>query len=136
VWFCLATKVTGEDYYEYLLVYTDDILVIIIDPLDILTRLNKYFPLKPDSIHPPDDHLGTKLKVMVLPNGTKAWGQSSSHYIHKAVGNLEAWMKYKEYKLPRRAPRAMVASYQPEVDASPELNTELANYYQLLVGVL
>jgi hypothetical protein len=76
------------------------------------------------------------LKEIVLPNGTKSWGQSSSHYIHNAVANLEAWMKDEEYKLPGRAPTAMVASYQPEVDASPELNTELANYYQSLICVL
>jgi hypothetical protein len=55
VWFCLATKVTGEAYCEYLLVYTDDILAISIDPLDILTRLKKYFTQKPDYIHLPDD---------------------------------------------------------------------------------
>jgi Reverse transcriptase (RNA-dependent DNA polymerase) len=56
VWFRPATKVTGEEYHEYLLVSTDDILSISIDPLDILTRLNTYFTLKPNSIHPPDDY--------------------------------------------------------------------------------
>jgi hypothetical protein len=98
-------------YYEYLLVFKDNILAISIDPLDNLTCINKYLTLKPDSIHPPDDYLGTKLKEMVLPNGAKAWGQSSSHYIQNAVANLEAWMKDKNYNLPRRAPTAMVASY-------------------------
>ena len=130
VWFKPATKVTGEKYYEYLLVYTDDILAIGMNPNDILTRLNKYFTLKPDSIHPPDDYLGTKLKETVLPNGVKAWGQSSSHYIQIAVGNLESWMKDKQYKLPRKAPTPMVASYRPEIDVSPELDAGLANYYQ------
>ena len=136
VWFKPATKVTGEKYYEYLLVYTDDILAIGMNPSDILTRLNKYFTLKPDSIHPPDDYLGTKLKETVLPNGVKAWGQSSSHYIQIAVGNLESWMKDKQYKLPRKAPTPMVASYRPEIDVSPELDAGLANYYQSLIGVL
>jgi hypothetical protein len=55
VWFHPATKVTGEEYYEYLLVYTDDILAIGVKPKEILTHLNKYFSLKPDSIHPPDE---------------------------------------------------------------------------------
>ena len=136
VWFQPASKVTGEKYYEYLLVYTDDILAIGTNPTDILTRLNKYFALKPDSIHPPDDYLGTKLKETVLPNGVKAWGQSSSHYIQTAVENLESWMKDKEYRLPRKAPTPMMTSYRPEVDVSPELDAELANYYQSLIGVL
>jgi hypothetical protein len=43
VWFRLAVKVTKEEYYEYLLVYADDILAIGIDPKDVLTRLNRYF---------------------------------------------------------------------------------------------
>jgi transposase InsO family protein len=136
VWYKPATKVTGEKHYEYLLVYTDDILAIGTNPKDILTRLNKYFTLKPDSIHPPDDYLGTKLKETVLPNGAKAWGQSSSHYIQTAVGNLETWMKEHQYKLPRKAPTPMVASYRPEVDVSEELDAGLANYYQSLIGVL
>jgi hypothetical protein len=55
VWFYPATKVNGEMYYEYLLVYTGDILAIGEYPKAILTKRNKYFKLKPDSTHPPDD---------------------------------------------------------------------------------
>jgi hypothetical protein len=59
VWFLPAQKSNGEEYYQYLFVYTDDILAIGVDPRDILMKLNKYFKLKPDSIHPPNDYLGT-----------------------------------------------------------------------------
>jgi hypothetical protein len=54
VWIGAATKSSKEEYYEYLFVYTDDILAIGIDPNNVLTRLNKVFALKPDSIHPSD----------------------------------------------------------------------------------
>jgi hypothetical protein len=47
-------------------VYTDDILAIGENPKDILMKLNKYFKLKPDSIHPPDDYLGTKIKKTTM----------------------------------------------------------------------
>jgi hypothetical protein len=77
------------------------------------------FALKPDSIRPPDKYLGTKLKETVLPNRTKAWGQSSSHYIQNAVKNLETWMQDKENKLPRNQPTPMVASYCPEIGVKP-----------------
>lgn len=136
VWFRAATKVTKEEYYEYLFVYTDDILAIGVDPKDVLTRLNRYFSLKPDSIHPPDNYLGTKIKLTTLPNGVKAWGQSSSHYVLNAVKNLEEWMEKNGYKLPRRATTPMAVAYRPELDVSPVLNANLANYYQSLVGVL
>jgi hypothetical protein len=76
------------------------------------------------------------LKETILPNGRKAWGQSSSHYIQLAVKNVEAWMQDKDYKLPRKAPTPMVGIYRPEMDVTPVLDADLANYYQSLVGVL
>ena len=136
VWYHPAKKANGEEYYEYLFVYTDDILAIAENPQEILRRLNKYFKLKPDSIHPPDNYLGTKIKQVVLPNGVKAWGQSSSHYVLNAVKNLEEWMKERNLKLPKKANTPMQTSYRPELDVSKELDPELANYYQSQIGVL
>jgi Reverse transcriptase (RNA-dependent DNA polymerase) len=77
VWFRPATKANGEEIYEYLFIHTDDIMAVGVDPMQSLGRINKYFQLKPDSLVPPDVYLGTKLKLTTLPNGTKAWGQSS-----------------------------------------------------------
>jgi hypothetical protein len=69
VWFRPEGQVTKEEYYEYLLVCTDDILSIGLDPIDVITRLNRYFTLKFDAIHPSDDYLGTKIKETLLRNG-------------------------------------------------------------------
>jgi hypothetical protein len=88
--------------------YTNDILAIGENPKDILMKLNKYFKLKPDSIHSPDDYLGTKIKKTTLPNGTTAWEQSSSHYVWSAVKNLEELMAMEAIKLPKRAKTPMV----------------------------
>jgi hypothetical protein len=70
-------------------VYTDDILANGVDPKDILMKLNKYFKLKPDSIHLPDYYLGTKIKKTVLPNGSSAWGQSSSQECSEEPGRMD-----------------------------------------------
>jgi hypothetical protein len=40
------------------------------------------------------------------------------------------------YKLPRKASTPMSTSYRPELDVSPLLDANLANYYQSLIGVL
>jgi hypothetical protein len=66
-----AFKPSGEEYYEYLFVYTDDILAVGIDPQGVLNNLIKYFTLKPESIKPPDDYLGTKIKKY----GSTEWMQ-------------------------------------------------------------
>jgi hypothetical protein len=113
VWFWPAQKSNGEEYYEYLFVYRDDILAIGVDPNDILMKLNKYFKLKPDSIHPPDDYLGTKIYKTVLPNGALAWGQSSAHYVRNAVKNLETWMVKEGRNLLKKAPTPMSSTYKP-----------------------
>jgi hypothetical protein len=64
-------KVPKQEYYEYLFVYTDDILAIGENPLKVLTSFHCYFTLKEDSIHKPEDYFGTKIKLTTLPNGTK-----------------------------------------------------------------
>ena len=136
VWYRPAVKANGEEYYEYMFVYTDDILAIGVNPKEILMKLNKYFKLKPDSIHPPDDYLGTKIRLTTLPNGKKAWGQSSSHYVREAVKNVESWMSKEGYHFSKRADTPMSSSYRPELDVSQELDSEKANYYQSIIGVL
>ncbi len=64
-----------------MLVYVDDILCIHEEPDSVLQVLNKYFPLKPESVGAPDIYLGAKLKQMQLENGVWAWGISPSKYI-------------------------------------------------------
>ena len=137
VWLRPAVKpVTNEEYYEYLFVYTDDILALSVDPNSVLQKLNKYFALKSGSIQPPDLYLGAKMRRVVLPNGVKAWAQSSSHYIQTVLKNLEEWLRGRDMKLPSRAETPLPTSYRPEMDVSPLLDAEDANYYQSLVGIL
>jgi hypothetical protein len=45
-------------------------------------------------------------------------------------------MRDKGYKLPSKASTPMGTSYRPELDVSPVLDAEIANYYQSLIGVL
>jgi hypothetical protein len=62
--------------------------------------------------------------------------QSSSRYVKNAVKNLEKWMVKEGRKLTKKAPTPMSSMYKSEVDVSPELSPEMANFYQSKVGVL
>ena len=53
VWMRAATRPDGSEYYEYVLVYTDDILSVSMKPLEVLNCLDQHYVLKPDSIGPP-----------------------------------------------------------------------------------
>ncbi len=97
-----------ESYYSFMLVYVDDILCIHEDPDSVLKVLNKYFPLKPDSVGSPDIYLGAKLKLMQLENGVWAWGISPSKYVREAVKNCKDYVSKHlppQYKLTKLSPK-------------------------------
>jgi len=47
VWFKPAKKANGTCYYNYVLVYTEDILCVAENPKEILDKLDQHFLLKP-----------------------------------------------------------------------------------------
>ena len=54
VWFSSAMKDDGTDYYQYVLIYIDNILAIMKNPEDFIRHeLGKIFVVKPNSIGPP-----------------------------------------------------------------------------------
>ena len=64
----MARPSDGSEYYTYILLYVNDILCIHHDAESVLTKVDKYFKLKLDSIGEPDMYLVTKLRLMKLEN--------------------------------------------------------------------
>ena len=134
VWMKKAIDLQGKEYYEYILLYTDDALVISHRQENILrNELGKYFGLKEASIGPPKLYLGGKMN---LDNGMEAWRFSSAQYIKNAINNVEDKLSKDGEKLPKRAPTPFAFDYRPEQDVSPELPMDKASYYQSLIGIL
>ena len=135
-----ATKSDGSEYYEYILLYTDDALVISENAENILRReLGRYFQLKEESIGPPKLYLGGHVRKVTLENGVQAWAFSSSQYVQAAVKNVESYLEKREgraWSLPSKAETPLKTTYRPELDVSMELNPTDASYYQSLIGVL
>ena len=138
VWMRQAKKADGNTYYEYILLYTDDAIVISENAEDILrNHLGKYFELKPSSIGPPKIYLGSRVRKVTLDNGAKAWAFSPSQYVQAAVKNVESYLNAQDkYSMPRRAETPMTTSYRPELDVTPELDPTKAAYYMSLIGIL
>ena len=66
-------------YYEYVLLYVDDALVVSENAESILrNEIGKYFELKMESVGPPNLYLGGRARNVQLTNGVKAWAFSSS----------------------------------------------------------
>ena len=140
VWMRLAITSGGSSYYEYILLYTDDTLVISENAEHVLrNELGKHFTLKEESIGPPKIYLGGSVRKVQLDNGVECWSFSSSQYVQAAVKNVEDCLDKHEnpnWKLPKKAETPMQTSYRPELDVSPELNASDAVYYMSLIGVL
>ena len=137
VWFRLSTRSTGEVYYEYVLLYVDDVLVISERAESVLRQeIGKFFVLKDESVGPPSMYLGGKLRQVELLNGEKAWAFGSSQYVQSAVKNVYEHLAKQGMKLPCKAPNPLTFDYHPEIDVSQELGEDDASYYQTLIGVL
>ena len=137
VWLRPAVNNDGSTYYEYLLLYVDDVLAISKNPNKCLEEINQYFPLKPGSIGDPKFYLGTKISKVRLPNQVVAWAFSSSKYIKSSVENLEKILKQRNLKLSSKKMDAPISNgYRPEMDISDELNDEDSQLFQSLIGIL
>jgi deoxycytidine triphosphate deaminase len=128
----------GHKYYEYVLIYVDDIMCVSHQPQAVLSRVDKFFPMNPGSIREPDYYLGAKVSKVKLPNTVTAWAQSPSKYVREAVKNLEEYLEreHNGQKLGKKRSTPMSPSCWPELNVTPELDVESDNYYQLQIGVL
>ena len=85
-----AVDTNGKKYYEYVLLWTDDCLVISHRPDYVLrNEIGKYFKLKEESIGPPKVYLGGKMRQVQLENNNHAWSFSSAQYVKNAIKNVE-----------------------------------------------
>ena len=136
VWLRAATKTDGESYYEYVLMYVDDILSIACDPRIILQEIQSTFKFKNDKIEEPEFYLGAKLQRKPL-NGLQCWTITSQDYVKAAVRNVEEALKKSGRKLPTsNTSTPMNITYSPEMDVTEELNDDDVTYFQELIGVL
>ena len=90
VWMRNSKRGNGTAYYEYVLLYVDDCLVISNNSENFIREeIGKYFEFKKESIKPPDLHLSRNLRQVTLDNGVKAWDFGSSQYVQAAVNYVE-----------------------------------------------
>lgn len=139
VWMRPARKDTGEEYYEYLISYVDDILCISQDAKQVLEDLRSdgKIKYKNDKIEPPEMYLGARLQPKtVARTGQTVWSVSSHDYIKATIDAVKESIKSTRWKLLASTNTPMVASYRPEMDGTPELSAEELTMYQEFIGML
>jgi len=135
VWMRPSVKPDGEEYYEYLLVYVDDILALSMEPQAIMDDIGNQFKFKGNKTVPPETYLGARLEKKPL-NGNNCWTMSSVDYVKAAVAEVVNKLAKENKQLVLKAVTPMTSDYAPELDGSPELNADDTQYYQELIGIL
>ena len=70
----------NEKIWEYVLVYSDDLLVLGLNPRAILDGIHMVYKLKAGSDKKPDQYLGADIGEMQLADGNDYWYMSSRSY--------------------------------------------------------
>lgn len=142
VWIRKAQKPNKFVYWEYILCYVDDILVVSHDPHCILDTIGKQVALKPGSIGEPKTYLGANISRCTVLDGNdqvrmkQVWTMSAQEYIKRAIEEVERELKFDNQFLPKKVETPLSSGYRPELDFSQELCPQKTNYYQGLIGVL
>ena len=131
VWRRGAIKPDGELYYEYALVYVDDIMIVALDPSRTMKQVQEKFKFKGDKWDDPDIYLGAKISKRVHDKN-QIWTMSSQEYLKAAIKEVEN----KVGKLVARATTPLPKSYSPELESTEELEANDITYYQELIGIL
>ena len=130
-------KDNGGDYYEYILMYVDDILVISHRGREVLESLQSkdHVKFKNNKISKPEMYLGGKLQLKTI-NGIKCWTMSGHEYLSAVVKNVEEYVRNPKFQVPRKATTPIDNTYVPELDETNKLNPKLHKYCQELIGML
>ena len=144
VWYKPETKEDGSQYYSYVLVYVDDLLIIDKNPSRYMDMVKSDFTIKPGSVEIPSMYLGAEIGKVKYQDGSQAWTMSSEGYIKKVIANIKKRLEkdnirfYKKLSDPSiSAPQPFSSvKYRPELDTSVECTPDQITLYQNLIGIL
>ncbi len=140
-----TVKPCGINCYDNVLIYVHDIMVVSYQAESIMECLSGLYCLKEDpstgkKYAAPDRYLGANVGLYTIPSdtpGKRYWFMSSDDYVSEAIKNVEQKLGEVDLHLKSSITTpSNVTSYRPELDVTPTLSDEKANYYQNLIGVL
>ena len=144
LWYKPSTDTNGFQYYSYILVYVDDLLIIDKSPSSYMAQIQQNFKVKESSIEEPKTYLGADTTKVYYPDGSFAWTMGSESYVKKAIKNLKKNLESNGLEFNKKlsdraisAPQPFSAvNYCPEIDTSVECDDGQITLYQNLIGVL
>ena len=123
----------GEAYYELLLVYVDDCMVVSHKPDLTMKAIGEIYELKDDKYGPPEAYLGAVIEKFTLPDGKQAWSMRADKYCKAAVETVKDVLAEdgRELKSGKRSDKGpLPPGYKPELDVTPELDADKTQRFQ------
>jgi hypothetical protein len=144
LWYKPMTSKDGFEYYAYILVYVDDLLIIHKDPKEFMTQIQESFTVKPSSIGEPKSYLGADIGKVYYEDGSYGWTMGSETYTTQAIKNLKKRMEKEGYEYNKKlsdvdySPKQPFSSlnYRPEMDVSDYCSDSQTQFFQNLIGIL
>ena len=136
VWMRPAIKENGFQYWEYMLCYVDDLLVISHHPETTMDGIKANFTIKDNKISEPEFYLGGTITKMVNSDAEECFAMDSDKYCNSAVKNVEEVLNRKGLRLPNKCKTPFRSGYKPEMDDTAELKADGLQWYQELIGQL
>ena len=88
VWLGPSVNPDGAEYYEMVLCYVDDVLVISNMPMRTTDGIRSVFKLKDGKTEVRDVYLGATLSQVETETGNKCWSMSLEKYVKYEIDNL------------------------------------------------
>jgi Reverse transcriptase (RNA-dependent DNA polymerase) len=137
VWYRAATKVNGFEYYEYLLTYVDDCLIVSHEPKRIISTLEEEYKYRLKDVGEPTRYLGAEIGRYDFSDGTKTWFMSARLYLHQAIIEVERkWGNVSKLFPKQLLDVPIQAGSHPEMDTTKFLDDDDVQLYQSYIGVL
>ena len=132
----------GNEYYSYLIVYVDDVLLLHKDPDKYMNLINRDYRLK-DKPEAPKMYLGADICKYTIHNDdnqVQCWAMSADSHVKKALEIVEQRLKndnvmFRPSNKTSDHPFSS-QSYRPELETSRECNDDETQFYQSLVGIM
>jgi hypothetical protein len=122
-----AIKADGSKYYEYVLCYVDDLLVVSEHPKRIMEWLEAKFVLKAGSVGEQKMYLGAKVSKYRLEHSDNPdkvqWILLAEDYINRMVKDVETELE-KRQGIADQYPTPTTADYCSELDQSKEMGPD------------
>lgn len=129
----------GQPYYEYLLVYVKDILVVGHAPEEVMKGIGEQFEIKNGEYGPPTTYLGASISQVQLDDGSICWSVESQNYVKATINTIKALLIEEGCELKggkgSQKFRPLPPSYRPELYETPQCNKEHASQFRQIIGI-